>query len=110
MLHLPRQVFQLLPNTCCTQLRRQQSLRFFIQTLLTSGRRRTDQRGCGPLVGVEPGGSWGVMLFQQEPQVLSMAKLSGAEWGGDMAQSQTPGKSSKVQVQGHPASTQLGDL
>lgn len=52
----------------------------------------------------------GVMLFQQEPQVLSMAKLSGAEGGGGMAQSQTPGKSSKVQVQGHPAPTQLGDL
>lgn len=48
----------------------------------------------------------GVMLFQQEPQMLSTAKLSERY----MAQSQTPGKSSKVQVQGHPASTQLGDL
>ena len=60
LFHLPRQVFQLLPNTCCTRLRRQQScLGFFIQTLLTSGRRRRDQRGCGPLVGVGPGGSSG---------------------------------------------------
>ena len=48
----------------------------------------------------------GVMLFQQELQLLSTAKLTGR----CMAQSQTPGKSSKVQVQGHPASTQLGDL
>ena len=34
----------------------------------------------------------GVMLFQQELQLLSTAKLTGR----CMAQSQTPGKSSKV--------------